>query len=359
MIPYYVLMGVPLLFAMFHSLSLDRPLRPLPKKNYTAVLFFVMYFLLLALRRQDIGVDTESYVRIFERIKDYSWAQATVATRWEVGFLAFTKFVGLITSSPQVYLAIIAGLCIFPMAYLYFHESEDDVTAIALFFVFPVFIMLFSGLRQSLAMAFSPLIYYTTRKRQLWRSLLLAAVAVLFHKSAVVLFLMYPLYHITLRPKHLYWLIPGFIFTFFNSARLYFLFTPLLGEDYASRYNELTQTSSTTMIILFSLFIAYSFLAPDEKLMDKDTIGLRNILVLVLFIQMFSPVSTITMRMNYYFLPFIPLLVPKISHRITRIDRRYVQLIEIGMVVFFLLYHLLKIHTVDSLNIYPYRFFWQ
>lgn len=359
MIPYYVLIGAPLLFALFHSLSLDRPLHPIPKKNYTIVFFFFLYFLLLALRRSDIGVDTAGYLRGFSRFGDMSLPEAFLSSRWEAGFVVLTKILTYIIPSQQIYLAVMAGLCIFPLAHLFYHESEDDVTAIALYLIFPNFMMLFSGIRQSLAMAFAPLIFYVVRQRRLWLSLLLAGIATTLHNSALILFVMYPLYHMRLRPKHLFWLIPGYIFTFFNSARLYYLFLPLFGQDYADRYEELTQTGATTMIILFSLFVAYAFLAPDEELMDKDTLGLRNILVLVLFIQMFATVSPLTMRMNYYFLPFVALLVPKISHRITRVDRRYVQLIQMGMVAFFLIYHLMKIHSNDALNIYPYRFFWQ
>lgn len=359
MIPYYVLIGTPLLFALFHSLSTGRPLHPVPQKNYTSVLFFFLYFLLLALRRSDIGVDTVGYLRGFTRFGDIPLAQAFSSSRWEPGFVAFTKILTYVVPNEQLFLALVAALSVFPIAYLFYHESEDDITGIALYLIFPNFMMLFSGMRQSLAMAFAPLIFYAVRRRRLWLSLLLAAIATTFHNSALILFVMYPLYHIRLRPKHLFWLIPGYIFTFFNSARLYRFLLPLFGQDYAARYDELTQTGATTMIILFSLFIAYAFMAPDETLMDKDSLGLRNILVLVLFVQMFATVSPLTMRMNYYFLPFVALLIPKISHRITCVDRRYVQLIQIGIVAFFLIYQLIKIHTTDRLNIYPYKFFWQ
>ncbi len=359
MIPYYVLIGAPLLFALFRSLSFDRPLHPFPQKNYTTAIFFFLYFLLLALRRADIGVDTSSYVQSFSRFVNLSFADAILTTRWEVGFVFITKCLTFFFSSPQLYLAVMAALCTYPVAYMLYHETEDDASSLVLFLIFPNFIMLFSGVRQSLAMAFAPLVYYAVRERRLWRALLLAAAASTIHTSALILFVMYPLYHMKLRPKHLFWLIPGYIFTFLNSTRLYFLIKPLFGESYAANYGELTQTGATTMIILFSLFIAYAFIAPNEELMDPDTLGLRNILVLVLFIQMFSTISPLTMRMNYYFLPFIPLLIPKITHRITRVDIHYVQLIKIGMFAFFLLYQFLKIHTTDSLGIYPYAFFWQ
>ena len=359
MLPYYFMIGVPLLFAMFHTISLDNPFHRLQKKNYTILFFFAIFFLLLALRNIEIGVDTSTYYSSFLRLRSLSWADAFTKSRWEVGFVALTKLIGTFTDEPRVYFAIIAAIYVIPIAVMYYRESEDDITAMALFLTFPIFGMGFSGMRQIVAMAFTPALYYTTRKKQLWRTLLLVLLASLFHNSALVLFIFYPLYHIKLRPKHLFWLIPGFVLTALYNTRLYSFIVPLFGTDYAERYSEITTTSSNTMIFLFIIFVAYAFWAPDENLMDKDMIGLRNIQVLVLFIQLFSPISPFTMRANYYYLLFVPLLIPKVSHRITRVDTRYVQLIRMGITAFFLIYYLLKMHSTDSFQIYPYLTYWQ
>lgn len=361
MIPYYVLVGAPLLFSLFHALRNDRNgrLSTAPQKNYTIVVFFVLYFLLLALRHESIGVDLGGYIRSFTRLRNYSWGEAIQTSRWETGFVILTKFIGTFIASPQVYVAIIAALCVLPVAKLYYRESEDDITVMALFAIFPVFMMNFSGLRQAVAIAFTPAVYYAARERRLIRAILLSLCASLLHTSALVLLLIYPLYRMRLRPRHLWWILPSVAVFYVFSNPLYFLLSPLLGSEYASQYTALGSTGAVTMLILFLLFTLYAFLLPNEEQMDEDTMGLRNLLVIILLIQVFASISTLAMRLNYYFLILLPLLIPKVSHRITRMDVRYVQLIRIGIAAFFLLYYFFKIHTQDSLNIYPYAFFWQ
>jgi len=152
---------------------------------------------------------------------------------------------------------------------------------------------------------------------------------------------------------------PAFVLFYLLRATLYFFFLPVFGSDYATRYTTLTETGATTMLLLFIAFALYAFYAPNEDLVDADTRGLRNLLVLVIFIQTFASISLLAMRLNYYFLVLIPLLIPKVSHRITRMDFRYVQLIRIGIAAFFILYYFIKIHTQDSFGTFPYAFFWQ
>ena len=289
MLPYYVLIGAPILFAFAHSLAADRPHFGLNRKNYGIPLFFTLYFLLLALRSSTIGIDTASYLSSFERSRYYPWHAIKEAMGWEIGFSYFTKLIACFTDNPQIYLGIIAAITVFPIARMYYRESEDDLSTIALFLIFPLFLMNFSGLRQAIAIAFAPAVYYATRERKLWRVFLLVAVATLFHSSAFVLLLLYPVYHMNLGPKHLWWLIPSFMITFFFSAQLYNLILRLLGTRYVERYAEISETGAYTMIILFALFVAYAFLAPSEDTLDEDTRGLRNILVLVLMIQLFAP----------------------------------------------------------------------
>jgi uncharacterized membrane protein len=81
-------------------------------------------------------------------------------------------------------------------------------------------------------------------------------------------------------------------------------------------------------------------------------------LALAVFIQMFSTISVITMRMNYYFLIFLPVLIPRITNRWKSADQFIRNVVNIVMIVFFLLYYFIKAYSVDSMNIYPYIPFW-
>ena len=117
----------------------------------------------------------------------------------------------------------------------------------------------------------------------------------------------------------------------------------LLVERYTNYAGDMISTGAYTMLILFSIFTVFSFVIPDEKRMDNETIGLRNFLLLSLVIQMFAPLHNLAMRMNYYYIIFIPLLIPKI---IAIRNKRWEQVAVLGrrvMVVFFFVYFFLSL----------------
>ena len=114
------------------------------------------------------------------------------------------------------------------------------------------------------------------------------------------------------------------------------------------------------MIFLFAAFAVFAFLVSDDSRLDSETIGLRNYLLLALMLQMFAPLHSLAMRMNYYYIIFIPLLIPKI---LEYKSERYRQVAIVGrhvMVVFFLVYFIFGAYAgEDSLNVYQYHFFWE
>ena len=111
-------------------------------------------------------------------------------------------------------------------------------------------------------------------------------------------------------------------------SRTLFIFVPIIGVvfvfnkpifefvlqflgEYGENYSY-EETGGYMMIVLFALFLLFSYIAPDESKMDKETIGLRNILVLTLTMQTFALANPVAMRMNYYNIMFIPLLLPRV-----------------------------------------------
>ena len=66
------------------------------------------------------------------------------------------------------------------------------------------------------------------------------------------------------------------------------------------------------------------------------------------------------MRMNYYFLLFVPVLIPKIASQSRKQFAQISKLSVVVMTVYFL-YYFAKTVIVDTdpLNIFPYIPFWQ
>ena len=189
--------------------------------------------------------------------------------------------------------------------------------------------------------------------------LIIVALAITFHLSAFMLFFMYPLYHIKITKNHLMVLVPILITIFVFNKQIFSVLSFII-ERYTNYDATITKTNSYTMIILFVLFVIFAFLVPEEQNIDKETRGLRNFLIFALALQMFAPLHTVAMRMNYYYIIFIPLLMPKI---ISLRSERWKQVAVVGrhtMIVFFMLYFFFNAkYGGGNLHVFPYHFFWE
>lgn len=356
MLPFVILLFIPLLIQ--HAV-IDKNYVDFSQKNKRALLFFFgVLFVLLAFRHTSIGNDTENYIRYFENISVVDWGNLKKQSH-ELGFSYYIKTVSLFTDNPQMFLAITAFITIAMIYPTYKRLCEDTSLTILLFCTISTFVMMFSGIRQMIAVGIGFIAYECSRNQKLIPFILCVVLAISFHTSAFMLIFMYPLYHAKITKKWLLAVIPMLGLLFIYNEEIFAVLSLIL-----TRYTEyeavITQTGAYTMIILFAAFAVFSFLIPDEKSLDKETIALRNILLFSLTIQLFAPLNMLAMRMNYYYIIFIPLLLPKI---IKYKNERYRQVAIVGrhiMVVFFLLYFFYNALTSTSnLNVFPYHFFWE
>lgn len=329
------------------------------QKNRRILAFFFAFLTFLVMfRHESIGNDTRNYIYYFNNIKGLSWRQVSEYSL-ETGFAYFNKIVSLFSAESRFFLAataVVTSAMIYPT---YKRLCLDASLTIVLYCILSTFVMMFSGLRQMMAIAIGFASYEFTRKKKLGTFIISVIVAILFHTSAFILAFMYPLYHARITKKWLLAVVPALVLVFIFNEPI-FTTLGLILERYTEFSGEIVRTGAYMMIVLFSIFAVFSFLIPDEARLDEETIGLRNFLLLSLAIQMFAPLNTLAMRMNYYYIIFIPLLLPKvISYRSERWGQVAIAARHI-MVVFFVTYFFLNAVTSESaLNVFPYHFFWE
>ena len=356
MVVFFVLLFVPMLIQ--HVVINKRYAIDYEKKNKRALtFFFIALTVLVMLRHESVGNDTRSYSMFFERYAETSWASLSNAPL-EIGYLYFNKLISLISKEPQFFLAVSAIAVSLMMYPTYRRSCEDASLTVMLFCIMSTFVMMFSGIRQMLAIGIGFIAYEFTRKKKLIPFVIAVCLALSFHTSAFMLVFMYPLYHARITKKWLYVVIPALIAVFIFNRPIFSVLAMLI-ERYTNYAGDIASTGAYTMLILFTIFAVFSFVIPDEKRIDKETIGLRNFLLFSLVIQMFAPLHTLAMRMNYHYIIFIPLLLPKvISFR----NKRWEQVAVLGrhvMVVFFFLYFFFSAMGSGNLNVFPYHFFWE
>ena len=358
MIPYFLLIGLPILawgISSKYRFTLNR--RVLFETNALPMDLFMLSFLcLLALRGLKCGSDTVQYARHFEEYGQMSYSWIIRMYDQERGFKLLAKLVYDLGGSYQVFLGVTACLCVVPIWYLYRRESDHQLLTMAIFLAVAPFSMYFSGIRQAIAMSVGLLAWYAARDKKRILFLLCVAVAMSFHTSAFILLAIYPLYSARITQKWLLVVIPVMLGVFMFRTPIFNFLLRFLWEEYETT----PETGATTTLILLILFTVYAYLIVDDERLERDVIALRNILLLSIIIQVFAMLHPLSMRMNYYFLLYVPILVPRIA---ARSQKRYQQVAKLSVIVmtaYFMFYFVSKIvKDIDSLNIFPYTFFWQ
>ena len=352
---FYILLLVPI---MIQHLSIGRKNINYGSKNRTAVfVFFVLCTMLLALRHSIVGVDTKVYLSAFKRLSLMNWDLIGMETT-EVGYMYYNKIIALFSDNPQVFFAITGAITVALIYPTYKRLTVDASFTIVLFCTMPTFIMMFSGIRQMLAVGLGVVAYELTRRKKLFFFILVVVLAMTFHVSAFMLAFMYPLYHVKITKTWLFVIIPSMVVMFIFNERI-FTFLLMILSLFTSYEGEITETGAYTMLILFLMFSVFAFLVPDESSLDKETNGLRNFLLFSCALQFFAPLHTLAMRMNYYYIIFIPLLLPKV---ISASAGRWKQFALVGryvMLVGFLVYFFYNAYNGKNLHVFPYHFFWE
>lgn len=356
MLPYYFLMLLPMLIALIrHKWVVRIHAEPVKDgKNTEIAVFFGIMLLLLMFRGTECGTDTSRYTLLYSVADGQEWGQLLTSGR-EIGYSLLNKLLRQISSNHLLLFVVTSVMMLVPLAKFYVKEAEIPALTIVLFATIAPFNMYFSGIRQAIAMAMVfPAWKYTKDKK--WGFFLLSVlVASLFHKSAFILLLVYPLYHFRITAKRLYFVIPVMLAVYLYNDVIFDFFAQWLWEDYTGT----DSTGATTVLLLLIIFMVYAFVIPDEQSMDADLMAMRNMLVLSVVLQCFAPVHALAMRLNYYYLPFIPILIPKIANRCKPCFRSASHISMVVMYVFFLLYFFVRAGGADPLGIYPYVPFWE
>lgn len=327
------------------------------KRNQAALLFFfVLLTVLVMCRHESVGNDTRNYIHYFQTLCRVGWDELD-RVKLETGFVCLNKLIALATAEPQVYLAAVALLVSVMLWPTYRRLCLDASLTVVLFSVMSTFFMMFSGVRQMLAIGIGFIGYGFTRRRKPVPFVLSVLLAMSFHTSAFMLAFMYPLYHARITKNWLYAVAPALVLCYLYNREIFGSLAHVL-EQYTKYDTKITSTGAYTMLILFSMFTVFCFLIPEEGKLDGETVGLRNFLLLTLVLQIFAPLHTLAMRMGYYYMIFIPLLLPRI---IACRSRRWDQVAVLSrhvMVGFFLLYFFVSASN-GALNVFPYHFFWE
>lgn len=333
------------------------------KNNISLFVFFLVYFFLLALRDIEIGRDLEKYKYYFNYYRNLSFA-SLFEVEGDILYNFLNWAIGSFTDNFLVFQVIISALTIVPLYKVYSEDKTHSFLKVILFMNMPIFILIFSGLRQSLAIAIGMIAYKWVKEKRPLLFLFTVAIAIGVHHSAFMLLFMYPIYNIRLKKIALLFIVPLTVGLFIFNEPVFLFLTAIAYRLSGGMYEaEMSSTGAYTTIILLILFTIMAYVIPDENEMDEETFGLRNFLLFALWMQCFAPLHNLAMRLNYYYIIFVPMIIPKILECSRHRYRKVATLAEVVIGGYLLYYYLSNTYQacitgISGLDTYPYVPFW-
>lgn len=150
---------------------------------------FLLMTLISGLRDFSVGVDTISYVGIFNNIEyiDYSYS------RYEHGFLYFVRLVRCLSSNPSLLLLISSVICIGTTCIFIRRFSPDPLLSVLLYIVLKPYFFQMTGMRQAIATAIAMIAFAIILDKKGLRYLIISALLILlatqFHNMAVAAYI--------------------------------------------------------------------------------------------------------------------------------------------------------------------------
>jgi hypothetical protein len=276
-----------------------------------------LLWLLLSLRNLEFGSDVAGYVRAYRALENFEmgnlYGGALGVYSKDPTFWVIAKMFHSVGASPRVWIAVISGLLCLALGRLIYRYSPHPFLSFTIAISLDLLFVSVSGLRQSVAISFILLAYPSLRDRRLARFVLLVLVGSLFHSSALVFLLAYPIAWMALGWGQAAVLLLGIA----SSVVLEPLARQLI---LAIGWTEnLVEYSSSTVALTWAGFavngvIAAFWLWRWKRLPSKDPADITffNIMVLGLAFLAFSTVIAESFRLALYFTAFSCVSIPRV-----------------------------------------------
>ena len=317
------------------------------RKNY---IIFICIILILqsALRHVAVGADTYAYYLKFEEIKLTSWQEIwenfrsvyVLGEGKDAGYPLIQKVFQFFSGEYRIFLFFVAVIFFSSLGYFIYTQTKyisDVFVAIAIYEVLFYSFFSITGLRQTLATAFTFWGLHFIRQRKLWQYTLLIICAAFIHNSVL---LFYPFYFIARlnRPRQLLaasFVIFPVMFVFGRSVAG--IMALLSAQDNYMGYA--LSDANPTGAVDFSIFLLgcgiLGWIAlRNAKQRDSDMPIIYNAISIAIIFTPLTWIDSSLMRIVQYFSIFILVFLPYVINNLFRDYQTRIVAIVVLMVLF-------------------------
>lgn len=322
------------------------------KKNiFFLVLFFLIIGFLTASRTYGTGTDTEMYMREFISISRTKWNSKIIGGYYEPLYVVFNILLSYLSNNPRILIVTSSIFITFSFYKFIKDNSKNYLLSVIMFIGLLIFYGTMNTIRQYIAISIILLGFDFVKNKKLLPYLLVVLTAYMFHSSALVGLIIYPLYHLKYSPFRVFLIfMVAFISNIFVSDLINYIYGIIGRVNYYS--SRVGQENIANLIYMFLYFVMYLFSIFEMK--KSKLKNEHNNFYLYIFI-MSSAFSLVAMNMNVlsratlYFNIFSIICLPNvISENIY--DRRNKMAVNLIVIMMFTVYSSIIIHYRPEWN---------
>lgn len=319
------------------------------------VLWGIVLIALCGLRSIDIGNDTHAYAWEFHTCKiSPSFKQWLSSYTYHEYAYYFVMFLVSRILDYQGFLMVMAIISIGPVLYVIYRYSKDITMSMILYICFNYYTMCMSEMRQAAAIGVCMLAYCFAKEKKVIPYLVLCAIAMFFHSSALIFL---PVYWISKIPNNkvtrtvaVVGIVAGYVF----KDRIWSIATLLARQQYSSN-----DAGGTLMYLFMLLSIVLGYWYKRNLVDTEEQDSFKELFYLQILAAMLWPMASFnsaTARIYYYYHLLFVLYVPVIKQSIGNRLERCIVSTGYYLVAFYFMYSQI---LIPFRHVYPYIFFWQ
>lgn len=347
------------------------------------LLIYLPLFVLCAFRDISVGNDTSVYYYGFQNFSNFnSLHEAFTTSRYEPAYIIINYLFNKFNLSYYFLQIVLSGFIYFSVFVFLLRYSSDFLFSVYVFYVLRYSIGTMNVVRMWMAIAVLLFAIQYVIDRKLIKFLIVILLASLFHSSALVFLIIYPLYSIQINKKIILAMMGGSVLIFLASKFFFSVLTSLIGRYSGYLSTDFNVESNIavylTLLIDLSLFVLiYVAINRENKYYcndnswgnivsliyeeDKNNVGLKKILVLTALLAVCFDIiglgNTVMNRISTYFSVFFVLSIPIAIQKIQfEANKGFVKTaVMIGLSVQFLI---IMIFRPNWSGVVPYVFLW-
>lgn len=348
MVFYIALAVFPLVVQLyFRNIYVDKE----QKRNFL-IIVGIFLFLFLALRSRYIGsTDTYNYYNMMIRaINSEKWDLYYNENGVEKGFQLFTFLLSRVFRNPQWIIVVSSALYVVSICYFIYHNSADAPLSMVLYITIGLMVFEMQGMRQAMAMSICLFAYEAIKRKRLIIYVLLVLLAMQFHRTALVFFIIYPLTKLKYDYKGISIVCLGALFSVVFSE----LIVNVANDVFESKYNRTVNAGgfvATAIYILILIFTVFFNRELKHSGNNKDLFYTLIVATCCYILRYFG--AQAAERISFYFMFSQIALLPNSMKRMREVEKAPIRTTIIILAIFLFIYRL-----SDS-DLIPYYFYWK